>query len=189
MRSMRRSNEQKRSKDDEHRLEENDVTPSSSDLIDFSHGHVASAVIINECTDDALNQRQDGNTTPREHDVMCLQGAGAGDWMMNQPLQSSEREARGERDTPYMVEYNHSAEVEEDGSQQASGRIPGATARADDGQMSQLREEQASGAYAEGYSAHPTSRTRAQQLAPAAGYEPAGSAAIHPQKRVCRQYT
>ena len=44
--------------------------------------------------------------------------------------------------------------------------------------MVQLREEQASGAYAAGYSERPTGRTRAEQLAPAAGRAPAGSAAM-----------
>ena len=76
--------EDRRRSGNEQQLEEN-ITPSTSDdLIDFSHEHTAPAVIINECTDDALNQRHDDDIAAHEHDVMCQQTAGAGDRMMNQ---------------------------------------------------------------------------------------------------------
>ena len=62
-------------------------------------------------SDDSVNhQLYGGDVVTCGNDVMRLQEDSTGDRMMNQQLQSSGREARGEHGAPYMVGYNPNAE-------------------------------------------------------------------------------
>ena len=72
---------------------------------------VSGAMSTSSGSDDSVNhKRYGGDVVTCGNDVMCLQEDSTGDWMMNQQLQSSEREARGEHGAPYMVGYNPNAE-------------------------------------------------------------------------------